>query len=322
MRRPATVLALGLIAGVALTGCRTSPNVAAYVGDETITVDALQEAVDAHRADPAVTTGDEPDFSRTILSQLVRSDVIDSAAEHFGVDPDPAGQDDLLAALLTGQDPDAAFEQAGSQGLSRADVLERVRQIAVLQSIAVSEGAVEEPTDASLQAAYEEGLAQQSAQLDLGFINVPDQPTADAVVAQLQADPGSYAAAAAPYLDAQATLPAPQSVAVADLTGQLPPGLAAQVAQTPPGTVFSTPVEGLTGVLVVVVEETAVPTFEEARPQLEAAALNEAVPAGEAILADYEDSLDIDVNPRYGALQDGQVVAPDGGVVQLLGAGG
>ena len=316
-RPPATVLALGLIAVAALTGCRTSPNVAAYVGDERITVDELQAAVAEHRDDPAVTAGEDPDYSRLVLSELVRSEVFSSAAEHFGVRPDPGGLEELLEELLGGQDPELYYEQAGAQGYTRADALERVRQVALLSAIAVEEGAAEEPTEATLRAAYDEGVAQQPAQVDIGYVNVPDQATADAVVAALQADPGSYTSVAAPFADA-VTLPEPQTVAVDELTNQLPPELAAQVLSAPPGTVFSTPVADVEGLLVVLVAATAVPSFEEVRPQLEAQALDDAAARGSEILAEYEQGLDIDVNPRYGALTDGTVVRAEGGVVELL----
>jgi peptidyl-prolyl cis-trans isomerase SurA len=325
MRRPAAVLTLGLLAGLALTGCRTSPNVAAYVGDDTVAVDELTDAVAAHRADPEVTAGEDPDYTRTILTQLVRSEVVTSAAEHFGVSPDPGGLEDLLDQLLlpSGQDRETFFAGRAQQGFTRADSLEQVRQVAVLQAIAVEEGAVDAPSEASLRALYEQAIAQQPAQLSVGYINVPDQATADGAVAALQADPGSYAEVAAPYL-ALATLPAPQTIAVDDLTTQLPADLAAQVAQAQPGTVFSTPAEGVSGVLVVVVDQAPVPAFEDVRPQVEAAAVNRAAAAGTDIVTEYEKSLDIDVNPRYGVVEgdlfdDGSVVPAAGNVVQVLG---
>ncbi len=318
MRRPTAVLALGLIAGVALTGCRTSPNVAAYVGDDTVTVDELDEAVAAHLADPDITPGEGADYTRTILTELVRAEVFASAAEHFGIDPDPGGVEDLLVQLLGGSDPEEYFAQAAAQGYTRDDALARVRQVALLQQIAVAGGQAEEPTEASLRASYEQQLAQQPAQIDLGYVNVPDQAAADAAVAALQADPGSYAAVAGQY-PGQATLPAPQTAAVDDLAGQLPADLAAQVAAAPVGSVFSTAVPELTGVLVVVVSPPTVPTFEQVRPQLEAAATNDAATAGAAILSDYEAELDVDVNPRYGSFDDGSVVPADGSAVELLG---
>ncbi|MGY1741776.1 MULTISPECIES: peptidyl-prolyl cis-trans isomerase [unclassified Blastococcus] len=320
-RRPAAVLTLGLIAGLALTGCRTSPTVAAYVGDETITVDELQTAVDDRRADPAVTAGDEPEYTRTVLTELVNSAVLTSAAEHFGVDPDPEGLPELLELLLEGQDPELFYEQAAAQGLTRADALERVRQVAVLASIAVAEGAVDETTEASLRATFEEGLAGQAGQVSLGFVNVPDQAAADAAVAALQADPGSYTTVAAPYLNGT-TLPEPQNVTVDALaSSQLPPDLVAQIAATPPGTAFATAVEGVPGLVVVWVGQPQLPTFEESREQLELAAVNEAAEAGDAIVAEYQAGLDIDVNPRYGSLEDGSVVPAAGGAVELLGTG-
>ena len=48
-RRVPRVLATGFLMAVAvsgLSGCRTSPNVAAYVGDEQVTVAELDAAVD------------------------------------------------------------------------------------------------------------------------------------------------------------------------------------------------------------------------------------------------------------------------------------
>ncbi|SEO79095.1 peptidylprolyl isomerase [Trujillonella endophytica] len=322
IRRSAAVLALTVLAGVGLVGCRTSPSVAAYVGDETITVDELQGAVAERRADPEVTAGEDPAYTRTVLDQLVRRAVFDSAAEHFGVSPDPGGLTELLEDLLRGQGtPEDYFAQQAAQGVNRSDALERVRQIRLLADIAVAEGAVDESTEATLRAAYDQALTQRPPEVSVGYVNVPDQATADGVVAALQADPGRYAEVAAPYLEL-ATLPAPQPIAIAELPTQLPAELAARVAESAPGSVFATPVEGLDGLLVVLVEASPAPAFEEVRPQLEAQALSQAADAGAGLLAEYEADLDIDVNPRFGSLAEGSVVASDGGVVRLLDAEG
>lgn len=321
-RAPRAVTA-GMLLALALpslAACRTSPDVAAYVGEETVTVAELEEAVAAHRDDPAVTAGEDPAYTRSILTELVRAEVYDGAAEHFGVDPDPGGLPELLGTLLGGQDPDAYIEQAAAQGYTRQDTLERVRQGALLQTIAVEEGAAEEPTEASLRAQYEQGLAAQPERVDLGLVTVPDQPTADATVAALRADPGSYASVATTY-PGQTTFPAPQTVVLDELAAQLP-DLAARIAETPAGGVFSTTVPGVPGVAVVVVGERVVPTFEEVRPELEVAALNGAAAAGEELVGEYEDGLDITVNPRYGTWQDGTLVQPGAGVVEVLDSEG
>ncbi|MDT0275703.1 hypothetical protein [Blastococcus goldschmidtiae] len=320
MPRAPRVVAAGMLVALALpalAACRTSPDVAAYVGEETITVDELQDAVDARRDDPSVAAGEGAAYDRLVLTELVRAAVFDSAAEHYGVDPDPRGLPELFQILLGDQEPDAYVEEAGAQGYSREDTLERVRQVALLQAIAVAEGEAEEPTAAALRATYEQGLAEQPERVELGIINVPDQATADATVADLLADPERYGEVAASY-PGPATTPAPQPAAIDELAAQAP-DLAARVADTPAGGIFSTTVQGVPGVLVVAVGEPVVPSFEDVRPQLEAAALNEAAAAGEEVLAEYRDGLDIDVNPRYGELEEGSVVPLEGGVVQLLG---
>ena len=54
-RRVPRVLVTGFLLAVAvagLSGCRTSPTVAAYVGDSTITVAELEAAVDQRRGRP------------------------------------------------------------------------------------------------------------------------------------------------------------------------------------------------------------------------------------------------------------------------------
>ena len=321
MPRAPRVMATGMLLALALpslSACRTSPDVAAYVGEETVTVAELQDAVAAHRDDPAVTAGEDPAYTRAILTELVRTEVYDAAAEHFGVDPDPGGLTELLGTLLGGEDPDAYIEQASAQGYTRDDTFERVRQGALLQAIAFAEGAAEEPTEAWLRAQYEQGLAAQPERVELGLVTVPDQPTADSTVAALRADPDSYASVAAAY-PGQTTFPAPQP-AVLDELAEQQPELAARIADTPPGGVFSTSVPELPGVVVVVVGERVAPTFDEVRPQLEVAALNEAAAAGGELLAEYEDGLDVDLNPRYGVWQDGAAVQPGDGVVELLDA--
>jgi hypothetical protein len=318
MPRAPRVVAAGMLLALALpslAACRTSPDVAAYVGGGTVTVAELQEAVDAHRDDPAVTAGEDPAYTRSILTELVRAEIYDAAAEHFDVDPEPGGLPELLGTLLGGQDPDAYVEQAAAQGYTREDTLERVRQGALLQAIAVAEGAAEEPDEAALRAQYEQGLSAQPERVELGLVTVPDQPTADATVAALQADPGSYGAVAAAY-PGQTTFPAPQPAVLDELAAQLP-DLAARIGATPPGGVFSTTVPGIPGAVVVVVGERIVPTFDEVRPELEVAALNGAAAAGEELLTGFEDDLDIAVNPRYGTWQDGAVAQPEGGVVDV-----
>jgi peptidyl-prolyl cis-trans isomerase SurA len=310
-----------------LTACRTSPSVAAYVGDERVTVDELEAAVDERTEDEQVAAfaaQDEAAYTRQVLALLVQEEVHDEAAERYGVDVTDADVRARIEALLGGDDPETVFDQLAQQGIARPDVEETVRQQLVRREIAVSEGRVEEPTDEDLQAQYEqarEGLAE----VELGYINVPDQAAADALQARLQADPSQYAAAAAEYAG-EFTLPevAPRPLA------EVPGPLTEQVAAASPGTVSSQTVDGVEGLIVTFVGETVYPTLDEIRPQLEQEFTQAADAAGAELVSDVRNDIDVVLNPRYGDLEDtGEIVPGGGGVVQLLeesaagqGAGG
>ena len=76
---------------VGLSGCRTAPNVAAYVGDEQVTVAELDTAVDERLEDEniaAYAKGKEDEFTRRVLTLLVQEEVYAAAAERFDVQVD------------------------------------------------------------------------------------------------------------------------------------------------------------------------------------------------------------------------------------------
>nr|WP_275585778.1 peptidyl-prolyl cis-trans isomerase [Geodermatophilus sabuli] len=310
-------MAVGLVALAGVTGCRTSPNVAAYVGDERVTVAELETAVDERLSNPdlaAATEGREGEFTRLVLTRLVQAEIYVQAAQRYDVTPDDGDVQALLDELLGDQDPEALYAQAAAQGVGRADVFETVRQQLVRQRIAVAEGLAGGLTEEQLRADYEETVASLSQQR-LGYITVPDQAAADAAVASLQADPNSYAALAAQYAG-------PTTLASVEARGadQVPSVIADQVAGAAPNSAFTVTVPDVQGVLVVFVGEPVVPTFEEARPDLEGAAEAEADDAAQALVADVRAELDITVNPRFGVIEEGEIVPADGGVVDLLDA--
>ncbi|SDC49833.1 peptidyl-prolyl cis-trans isomerase SurA [Geodermatophilus telluris] len=314
LRRPLAVL-LGLLAAVSLTGCRTSPSVAAYVGDEQVTAEELQAAVDERLADPAIAEavgGAGGDFSRQVLTLLLREEVYAAAAQRYDVAVTDADVSGFVDRSLAGQDAEALFAQAASQGFSRDDVLESARQQLLRRELAEAAGEAEPLDEAALRARYEEvrgGLEQ----VELGYLVVPDQLTADGVVAELTADPAAYPAVAARF-PGQNTLPAVQPVALADVPAPLADG----VTTAAPGTAFAVTVPQVTGVVVVYVGQRATPAFEEVRGQLEDEAATGAEEAGAALVDEVRADLDVTVNPRYGALEDDVVRPADGGVVDLL----
>jgi hypothetical protein len=318
-RRVPRVLVSGFLLAVTVSGlsaCRTSPNVAAYVGDATVSVTELQAAVDERLENPDVAAfaeQSEDEFTRRVLGLLVQEEVYAVAAERFDVD---VRDDDVRARidqLLGGDDPDAVYAELARQGIGRADVFENVRQQLVRRGVAEAEGQAVAPTDAELRARYEQTKGDL-ATISFGYITVPDQPTADAVLAQLTASPADYPAVAAQFAGA-ATLPALESRGREELPAVLAEGIAAAA----PNTGFTTSIPEAGGVVVTFVQGVVFPPFEEVRPQLENEASQAADEAGNALVQDLRADLGVTVNPRYGVLEEGRLVAGDGGVVDILG---
>jgi peptidyl-prolyl cis-trans isomerase SurA len=285
------------------------------VGDEQVTMSELDAALDSRREDPDVATfadANEVKFTQRVLSLLVDEEVYAAAADHYDVH---VSDDDVrarIAQLLGKDDPDTVYGQLAAQGVGREDVFENVRQQLLRQEIAVKAGKAPGLTEEGLRAAYEQSR-QNPTSVRLGYIVVRDQATADAVLAQLTADPGRYAAVAAQY-PGQYTLPEIREVA----PDQIPGPLAQGVATAKPGTGFTVVAPEVGGVVVAFVGP--YPPFEEVRPQLEQQAASSASDAGAALVNDVRKDLGVTVNPRY-ELQDkdGQLVPAQGGVVDILG---
>jgi peptidyl-prolyl cis-trans isomerase SurA len=315
-RRKATaVLAVGLASVAVLSGCRTSPDVAAYVGDDQLTVGELQAAVDERLADPdiaAYAAGKESSYTRQVLTLQVTDAVYAAAARRYDVDVSDAEVRDRIQSLLGGAAQDEVFAQlAQQQGVNAEDVEANIRQQLVRAELAAAAGKAD-LSDAALQQRYEQSLGQLT-QVQLGIITVPDQPTADAVLAQLLADPAGYPAVAAQH-PGNNTLPEVQSFA----SGDLPEVLAESIGATPAGQGFTQPVAEAGGVVVGFVSAVVTPSFADVRSQLAQQAGSEADAAGAALVSEFQADVDVDVNPRYGVLQEGQVVPADGGVVKVL----
>jgi hypothetical protein len=322
LKRLPRVLVSGFVMAVAvsgLTACRTSPNVAAYVGDERVTVTELENAVERRLEDPelAAFAAEQPAvYTRQVLSLLVGAEVHTAAAERYGVRVDDDDVQRRLRGLLAGSDADAQYSQLAQRGIGRADVFETVRQQLVQQEIAKAEGAAEEPTEAELQASYED-VREELAEVSFGYITVPDEAIAAGVLAQLTADPASYPAVAAQY-PSPTTLTALETRAPDDV----PPPLAAGIAAAEPNTGFSTPVPEAGGVVVTFVAGPVYPSFEELRPTLEQQAEGQAQIAGGKLVGAVQEDLGVTVNPRYAVLEEGKLVDWQSAVVDFLEEGG
>ena len=280
-----------------------------------MTVAELDAAVDERLADDdiaAYAKDNEDEFTRRVLSLLVQEEVYAAAAEEFDVQVDNGAVRARIAELIGNDNPDDVYSQLAQQGIGREDVFENVRQQLARQRIAAAEGKVGGLDAAALQARYDE-VKQGMAKYSFGYITVPDDATATEVLAALTADPASYPAVAAQYPGAY-TLPALETRG----PDELPSVLADGITAAEPNTGFATPVPEAGGVVVTFVQGTVYPTFEEVRPDLEKEAADAASQAGSSIVDDFRADLGVTVNPRYGVLEDGKLVAGGAGVVDIL----
>jgi peptidyl-prolyl cis-trans isomerase SurA len=318
MRRVPRVLVAGLatfLAVAGLAGCRTSPNVAAYVGNQTITVDELQSAVDARLRDDTVAAfaaKDRSAFTRQVLSLLVLREVYAAAADHYGVDEVTDGEAlDYLTKLLGQDGADQEFAQDAQAGFARADVLELARERMIQSEVAQAAGKSEQPTEAVLRDRYAKDAADYAV-YGLGYITVPDQRTAAAVLGQLEAQPETYPDLAAQF-PGNSTLPEIGSYAAADI-----PAFGDQVKATKPGSGFTTPVQQV-GVVVCYVASVTPAPFGQVRDQVARSVQSDAEKAGQKIITDFRSGLHLTINPRYGVLKEQLVVPDTGGVVSIQG---
>ncbi len=317
MPRAPRVAAAGLLLALAvpsLAACRTSPDVAAYVGDSRVTVAELDRAVDERLADEGiaeVASAGEAAYTRRVLGFLVEREVHAEVAERYDLAVDDAAVRARIDQLMGEDDPDDVYRQLAAQGVSRTDVAETIRQQLLREELAEAEGAGD-LSEAALREEYATAR-EDYAQLQFGYVTVPDEATAAAVVEELTATPDSYAAVAARY-PGESTLPELTSRAAEDL----PPVLSEQLTAAEPNTGFSVDVEGV-GTVVGFVAGKVYPSFEELREQLEVDAAERLAVAGAEVVDEVRADLDVTVNPRYGVLdEDGRLVRGEGGVVEIL----
>ena len=316
VRRTVAGLAVLTATVAALSACRTSPGVAAYVGGEVITTPQLDAAVQEGLSNESVADlydGRIPEYRRIVLQELVATEVYDAAAERYDVAVSEANVSAFLdAELAQSGDPDAFFDQQAIEGRTEANVREQVRRFLLNEQIATAIGLDAATSDAALRELYEQTRGQYG-EYELGIISVPDQATADAVLAQLTADPASYADVAANYPNPN-TFAAPESGTAEQLTG-----IGVDPALLAPGQGFSDALLPTGEITVVFIFAITYPEFEDLRATLEQQVRQEQQTAIDAELQAVRESLDITVNPRYGTFDDsGSLVPDDRGVVSVI----
>ena len=198
--RPVLVAAVTVLLGAGLAGCNTSPGAAAVVGDDRISVATLQRTVDRALKDPAAQQQlgqDRPGFVRNELSRLITNLVVAQAAaeEHVTVsNSDIDNEFDSLEQQTGGKQQ--LIQAASASGVPQQDLRNFVRYFVMQQKLADTLAADIQVSDADLQAAYQKNIDQYD-QVDSAHILVKTKAEADHILAQVRANPSSFAALAA-----------------------------------------------------------------------------------------------------------------------------
>ena len=322
MRRLIAGAALA-VAVAGLAACRTSPNVAAYVGDEQVTVSQLEAAVDARRhEDPASRRSPRPTRTSSPAGcspswcRRRSTPTPPSATTSRSADDDVRARIDRAARRRT--TPTPSTPSSPQQGISREDVFENVRQQLLRQEIAAGRGQGRGPRPRRRCGPVRGGPPEPGAGIRFGYITVPDQATADAGAGAARPPTrASYARASPRSTPARTRCRARGPRAATRSPVRSPQGIAAGAAQH---RVHHAGARGRRrgrhlrrGPVYPIVRGGRGPSSSRRPPT---AARRRPGPRWSTTSARTSAST---VNPRYGVLKDGQLVPDDGGVVDILG---
>lgn len=316
-RAPLRALAALLLALV-LAACQGAgnPSTAATIGDETISVEQVEEqfqAVAATDQFAAQLEGDqtgeaERSLQAQVLTELLRSELLRLAADDLGVEPvseeDVQAEREALAEQFGGEE--ALTQQIESSGLSEEDVTRQLRD-RVLQQRVTAEVAPE-VDEADVQAVFESDYGEQRAVRHI--LVEEEQQAQDAierieggedfadVAADLSTDPGSAEQGGDLGQVARGTTVEPFEEAA----------FSAEVGE------LVGPVETEFGYHVLeVTEVVAGPELEEVAEDIRTQLTQQQ--GGQAFneyVADLLERIEVEVNPRFGEWDDATVaVVPE-----------
>ena len=281
-------------AALLLSACGDSrPGTAAVVGDQRITDGDLQSLVNESLSAPGVRAalpnsdykGDIGAYRRAVLNVEVERLLAENGARRLGIAIDENAVDARYKSIEDqsgGPDRSPRSSPPGSRCPRRSTGSSCAPRSSSPRS-AIPQGKVKRPTDAQLQALYQQYLPTATT-ATLSLIQVPSQAIADQAAAALKSDPSQFAAVAAQL----------RRVRLADLAAaarstplsRLPPDLVATLQKTPKNEIFSYSLAngGAKAFFVIRFGGIETPSLEEARPQLEAQTLQQATAAGQKYL--------------------------------------
>lgn len=300
--RLAALASASLAAALTLAACgQIDPSAAAVLGSASVAQSELAGMVTRGLSDKQAEAqfgSDKAGFTRQQLTRLIRERVVDEAAKEHGVTVSEGDVDKLLAEWSAQAGGRQQLEaQAAQNGVGGKDLRPFVR-MAALQN-ALGDKLVEnlQVDQTKLEALYQQSKDQYD-QVHAAHILVADKATAEKILAQVKADPGSFAALAKKYSTDQGSKDAGGDLGFASRSQLVKPFAdAAWNAKVGDFVMVQTQY----GWHVIHVLEHRVTTLAQATPDLKRTVLKDERDARtQAALEAAAKKLGVKVNPRYG----------------------
>lgn len=313
-RKLRTSIAALVLAGL-LAACSTpAPSSAAVVDGTDISDEQLADVLPAASflakgsqgpCDAGVQTPSaEADCNRFILGLLIQDAAIASYAEENELAPTTTEINETLNEVQTALGGAEEMRRALAEEDGSVDGMREIIRI-ILTLQAVQEHVVTNVSEDDLLALYEQNK-ESFATIDAAHILVADRARAEQLMNQVT--PDNFAKLAKQYSEDPGSADKGGELGPTPASGLVPEFSEAALAAKP-GEIVG-PVETQFGWHIIWVKDVTLPTFEEARPQLEAAGADAFGPWMSQRLTDAA----VEVNPRYGELDltTGEIVAPAG----------
>ena len=311
MTRSITLIA-AVGAAAVLAGCAgTGVGVAARLGDDRITDDAVVEHVDRGLDAPAARRLDRADVQRAWVSQLLKARLYREGAQRLGALPAEAELAKLVDGyILRSGGQRVVEEDYAARGVDPVD-LRPVIESTVLHEL-IGDALVRDVAtpDERLRAEYARRLAELD-QAHIAHIKVKDKATADGIAAQVRAG-GDFAELAKQSDDVRTAPTGGDLGVVGNGPGPFAREIVQAVFQAKTGDILG-PIKVSDGYEIVRVVERVTLSFEDARDLLRAELVkDEREKRRSEYLRELADEIGVSVSPRYGRWDDKAFRVVDG----------
>jgi parvulin-like peptidyl-prolyl isomerase len=303
-RRIATASVAVCLAALALSGCGKDPvrsGAAATVGQTRISTAELAGLVSRGLKDPQAQQqlgADKAKFQRDTLARLIRHQVLVKAAALEHVTTQQGAVDAKIADFeRQAGGSKQLLQQAAQGGISAQDLRPFIADLVLTDAIGDKLTESIDVPAAQLQALYKQNAAQYD-QVHTAHILVASKPKADAILAQVKADPSQFAALAAQNSTDTSNKDKGGDLGFAG-RGSFVKEFEAAVFAAKPGDFIE--VKTQFGFHVVHIIDRRTTTLEQATPELRRAALQQQRDRRTGVLlSKVARDLHVKVNPRFG----------------------